>query len=242
MNALKVSISRVITGLNQGLKTGLHQSGYAAAQHSLLTKQIRLGLALKGGLQNTGTSTADTGAVSQSDILTMTGSILIYSYQTGCTLALFVLGANGVTRSLGSDHEHIYIAGRHDLLKVNVKAVGESQSLAGGQVRFNVLLIDGSLLLIRGQDHDNVSSLCSLSGGHNLQANALCMLPGLGAIVQTNNYVHTALFQVQRMGVTLRTKADHSNGLALQVIQITIFLMEKSCFCHCSFLLKNKFN
>ena len=143
-----------------------------------------------------------------------------------------------MTRSLGSDHEHIYIAGRHDLLKVNVKAVGKSQSLAGGQVRFNVLLIDGSLLLIRGQDHDNISSLCSLSGGHDLQANALCMLPGLGALVQTDNYVHTALFQVQRMGVTLRTKADHGNGLALQVIQITIFLMEKSCFCHCSFLLK----
>ena len=86
VDALEVSVSRIVASLNQGLETSLHQSAYAAAKNSLLTEEVSLSLSTEGGLQKTCSCAADTKAICQSFLQSLAGVILLYSYQTRSTL------------------------------------------------------------------------------------------------------------------------------------------------------------
>ncbi len=50
MDALEVSVSRIVASLNQSLETSLHQSANAAAENCLLAEEVGLGLGTEGGL------------------------------------------------------------------------------------------------------------------------------------------------------------------------------------------------
>ena len=109
MDTLEVSVSRVVTSLNQSLETSLHQSAYAAAQNCLLTEQVCLSLGSECGLQDTCSCSADSQAVCQCILQSLASRILLYRYQTGSSLAGLVLASYGVARSLGSDHGNVYV-------------------------------------------------------------------------------------------------------------------------------------
>ena len=83
--------------------------------------------------------------------------------------------------ALGGDHDDVNVRGRNDLAEVNVEAVGESQSFAGGQIRLDVLVVDVGLAFIRSEVHDDVSFLGHLSDGDGLEVVLLGQFVVFGA-------------------------------------------------------------
>ena len=237
VDALKVCITGIIACLAKGLEACLHQGTYAAAQNSLLAEEVGLSLGLKGGLKDTCACAADGCTVCKSLLQCLSGSILLYCNQHRSSLACLVLGTNGMSGSLGSDHGNIHICRRNDELVVDVEAVGEHQHITGLEVRLYVLLIHISLQLVIDQDHDDIGLLYSLSGGKNLQSLCLCLCLGLGALVQTNHYITSGILQIQCVCMALGAITNHTDLLSLEKREITIFLIKNSCLCHFCILL-----
>ncbi len=109
--------------------------------------------------------------------------------------------------------------------------MGEGQGSARLQVRLNVLLVDGCLVLVRQKNHHNVSLSDGLTNRFDLKALLLGELHGLGGRTQADDHVDTGVTQVQRVGVTLRTVAQDSHLLAIEHGQIGVLLVPDSC-CH----------
>ncbi len=123
------------------------------------------------------------------------------------------------------------ILGRLDVAVVDVEAVSESQSSARLQVRLNVLLVHGGLVLVRQQDHHNVGFGNGLGNRLDLEALLLGVFHGLRGRTQADDDIHTGIAQVQRVGVTLGTVTEDGHLLAIEHGQIGILLVPDSC-CH----------
>ena len=177
MDTLKVSVSRIVACLNKSFKACLHKSAYAAAENCLLAEEVSFSLGAECGFKNTCTSAADTESICKTDIPCVACCVLLNSDKARNTLACLILGANGVTGSLGSDHDNVYILGRLDASEMNVKAVSESKSLALGEVRLNALLVKSGLLLVIDKYHNDVCSLSCICACHYLEALSLSLCP-----------------------------------------------------------------
>ena len=116
--------------------------------------------------------------------------------------------------------------------------MGEGQGLAGGQVGLDAVLIQGGLLLVIDEDHDDVGGLGGLGSGHDGHALGLGLGPALGAVVQAHDDVDAALLQIQRVGMALRAVADDGNGLAGQLLKVTVLLIENAI--HFNYLFSEK--
>ena len=150
-----------------------------------------------------------------------------YSWNTG---ALNKGTTNQMARALWSYHENIYISRRNDLLVVNIETMCKSKCATRLHVWSNLILVNISLLLIRNQDHNDISLLGSLSYWQNLQAVLLSNLLGLGAFIQTNDNVQSALLQVQCMSMTLAAITNNCNSLATDNAPVCILIIIS--FCH----------
>ena len=150
-------------------------------------------------------------------------------HQAGGSLAGLVLASYGVARSLRRDHGHVYILRRNNLVKVNIKAVGEHQHVALLQVRLNVLLVHGRLQLVVDQNHDNVCPLRSLGSCINLKPLCLGARPGFASLVKADNHVAAGFLRVQSLRMALASVADYRNGLTLQKGKIAVFLIIDLC-------------
>ncbi len=229
MDALEISISRIIACFHQGIKTSLHQSAYAAAQNCLLAKEVRLGLDTEGGLQKTGARAADSKTVCKRKIKGLSGIVLLNRNKAGSSLAGLIFGTDSVARSLRSNHGDVNIGRRHDASEMNVEAVSEHQHVALFQVRLDIFFVQLSLLFIIDQDHDNVSLLCSFRRGKDFKTLLLCSLPGSGTFIETDDDVASRFFQVQRVGVSLAAVTDDCDCLAFQKGKVAIFLIINLC-------------
>ena len=225
MDALKVCIPRIIAGFHQGVIACLHERAHAAAKHSLLAEQVGLGFRAECGLQNAGACAADAQGIGQADIQCVTGGILLNSNQAGNALAGLILAADGVAGAFGSDHNHVDELRGLDAAEVNIEAVCKSKRLALGQVGLNAFLVQLGLLFIVDQNHDHVAGLGSIGGRHDFQSCSFGLCPALGAVVQTDNHIHTGIAQIQRMGMALGAVSDNRNRFAFQFGQITVLLI-----------------
>ena len=132
--------------------------------------------------------------------------------------------------ALGGSHEHVHALGRHDLLIADVEAVGEGQGIALHQVGLDVPLVDVGLDLVVDEHHHDVAPLGGVGHGHHLQAGVLGILPVLGAGAQAYAHVTAGVLQVQGMGVALGAIADDGDLLAVEVVDVAVFLIVH--FCH----------
>ena len=226
MDALKVSVSGIVAGLNEGLEACLHESANAAAENSLLTEEVSLGLSSECSLENACSCAADTESVCKTDILSVACSILLNSDKAGNTLACLVLTSYSVSGALGSDHDNVNVLGGNDAAEVNVEAVCKSKCLACSHIRSDVALINISLLLIGDKDHNDVGNLSSLAYRKYLKSLSLSLSLALGAFVKTYNNVYAAVLEVKGMSMSLRAVTNDSNGLAVESAQVTVRLIE----------------
>ena len=109
--------------------------------------------------------------------------------------------------------------------------MSEGQSSARLQVRLDVLLVHGGLVLVRQQDHHHVGFGNGLGNRLDLKALLLGILHGLGGRTQADDDVDAGIAQVQRMGVALGTVTEDGHLLAIEHGQIGVLFVPDSC-CH----------
>ncbi|MCY1176794.1 hypothetical protein D9M73_170790 [compost metagenome] len=104
--------------------------------------------------------------------------------------------------------------------------MGEGQGGAFLDVRLDIVLVQGGLELVRGQDHDQVGSRNSGSNVGHFQAVGFCLGNGRRTFTQANSHVNAGVFQVARLSVALGTVTDDGNFLALDDRQVAVFIVE----------------
>ena len=83
--------------------------------------------------------------------------------------------------------------------------------------------------LVWYQDSKNITAF---NGFFNRQASEIFYVdPRLTSISKPYTHIYAAVLQVQRVGVALRTEADHGHGFTLEDTQIRVFVMIYFC-CH----------
>ena len=224
---LEVGHLRLVASLDQRVEACVDQLADAAAKHCLLAEQVGLGLLLEGGLEDACAAGTDAGSVCQSDVLCLTGEVLLDADQRGAALTLGVQAADDVAGAFRSDHDDIDVLRSGDGLEVDVEAVCEGQSLALGHVRSDLLVVDVSAQLIGNQHHDDVACLGCLLDLHDLEVLVCCcelrsLFPVSGTLAQTDDDVDAALGEVLGMSVALTAEADDSNGLAVQHAEVAV--------------------
>ena len=163
MQALKVGGLRLIPRLDERVKTGPDQLRYAATEDDLFAKEIRLSLFFKGGLDHAGPRAPDGLGIGEPEIARPAGRILMHREQPGDALTLDVHTAHEVPGALGRDHEDVDVCRRHDLVVMDVEAVGENQTLPFGELRRH-LLVDSGLYMVGDEHHDEVGLSRSFTG------------------------------------------------------------------------------
>ena len=100
--------------------------------------------------------------------------------------------------ALGAIMNTFDVRRRNDLLEMNDEPVRKSERLALGQFGQDALPVDLRLLFVGREDHDDVGNLRRFLRRHDGEARLLRLLPGLTAVVQTDNDLDAALFQIER--------------------------------------------
>src|SRR5690349_16225895 len=226
VEALEVGDLGLVAGLGQDLEAVLHELGGAAAEHGLLTEQVGLGLLGEGGPDAAGTQAADGLGVGEREVPGLAGLVLLHRDQDRHAAAVDVLATHEVAGALGGDHEDVDAVGRGDVAEADVEAVAEDEGVARGQRRLDLLGVELPLVLVGGEDHDQVGLLGRLARGEHAQALGLRLVAALRAGLQPDPDVDAGVAQGQRVGVALAAVADHRDVLALDQAQVGVVVVE----------------
>ena len=232
VDAFEVGVLRSVARLHQSLEAQLHQLHYAAAEDGLLAEEIGLRLILEGGLHDAASRAADARRISQGQIQGLPRGVLLHGDEAGHALARHIGGPDGVARALGGDHGNVHPGGGHDLLEMDVEAVGKHQHVPRLQVGGDVGFIDVRLDLVVHQNHDDVGPFGGVRHGLDLQSRPLGVFPVFGALAEAHTHVAAGLLQVQGVGVALGAVADDADFLPVQLAQIAVLLIVHSCHIH----------
>ncbi len=104
--------------------------------------------------------------------------------------------------------------------------MSEGECLALGQLVLDGVVVDGALVLVRCQDHDDV---CPFGGIRNVldsEACVLCLGGRLGAVLQRDNNLDAGIAQVQCVGVALGAIANDGYLAALDDRQVCVVVVE----------------
>ena len=102
----------------------------------------------------------------------------------------------------------------------------EGERCALFDVGFNIFAVDFGLPLIRRQHHDHIRALYGVGGCDTVETVCFDFLIGRRGRFQTDDDVHAAIFQVQRMGAALTAIAEHGDAFALDNVDIAIGVVE----------------
>ena len=133
-----------------------------------------------------------------------------------------------MARALGRDHHHVHIFRRLDGLEVNRKAVREAENLSFVQVRLDGRFVKLGLGLVGRENLELVGALGGFGRGENGHAIRARLLGRAPLGIEPDDHVVSAVTQVVRLRVSLRTVAENGDGLALQRGRIGIVLI-KDC-------------
>jgi hypothetical protein len=123
---------------------------------------------------------------------------------------------------------------------VNAEAVREAKNFSGMEIRLDVLLVDRSLGLIRGEHLNPVGTLGSLAGSNYHHAIGAGLLGARTRGIETDDDLATAVPQILRLGMTLAAVAEDGDGFALQGIGVGVVLVKDGGHGKCSSRLRNR--
>ena len=92
-------------------------------------------------------------------------------------------------------------------------------------MRRNDLAIDLRLRRVGRQQHDHVRLGARLIGGQHAQPLRLGLGPRLAAGVEAHAHIGAAVAQVERMGVPLAAEADDRDFLAVEEVEVCVFVV-----------------
>ena len=224
MQTFEIGHLRRITGFDEHFKSGLNERARAAAKHGLFAEQIGFGLFLEVGFEDAGAGAADAFGPSERNLLRILAGILINGDEARHALAFGVLAADGVAGAFRRDHDDVHVLRRNNGLEMNRETVREHQRLALGQIWLDVLLVALRLLGVGQRDHDDVGLPHGFCGGDNLKTLFLRDGNGFAAFVKSDDDRKAAVFEVERVGVTLRAEAEDRQRFVLQHAEVGVFV------------------
>ncbi len=145
--------------------------------------------------------------------------------EAGYAVAFGECAPNKMSRAFRGNHDDIDGIGRNNLFVVDIEPVGKGKCVARLHVGSNFRIIDGFLVLVGEQDHDDICPFDGICNGVDLQAGCTGFLAGSAVGTQTHSNIQSALFQVQRMGMALAAITEHCDIFTLQIPQIGILLI-----------------
>ena len=222
MQHLEVGDLGLVASLGERLKTVLHELRGATAKHALLAEQVGLGLFGEGGLDDARTGATDRLRVRLRGLPCGTGCVDLDGDDVGNAAACNELAAHGVARSLGSDEDHVDTLRGLDVAETNVEAVRKGEGLACGQVLLDLVVVDRALVLIRCEDHDQISPLSCVCHSEHLEASLFSLSNRLRALLERNDDLNARVAKVHRVCMTLRAVANDGYLLALDDRQVCI--------------------
>jgi len=134
-----------------------------------------------------------------------------------------------MTGAFGRDHDNVHVGGRHDLAVMDIKAVCKHERVSFHETVSNTVGIEHGLLFVVDEDHDYVCKLRRIFCSVYLQASFFCRFPGFAALIEADDDVYAALFEVQRVRVTLAAVADNGDDLVLQVREVAVAFIIHLC-------------
>ena len=225
VQALEIGHFRGIAALHQGLKGGLNQGGYAAAEDGLLPEKVGFGFILESSFQNAGLGAADALGIGQAHGLGVAGSILMHRQQAGDADALDKEFPHPMAGGFGGHHQHIDIIRRQHFPIVDAETVGKHQGRTGAQVGGNLLPVGVALHMVGNQHHQHIGG-----GGHGRHlGHGQAGLLGGGAAaalrIEADHDLLAVVFQVEGVGVALAAVADDADGFAGQEGQVGVIFV-----------------
>jgi len=215
-----------VTGFHQRFEAGLDQRGRAAAQHGLLAEQVGFAFLAEVGFDDAAAAAANAAGVGQGDVMGVAGRVLIDGDQAGDAAAALIFAAHGVARTLGRDHDDVHILARLDQAEMDVQAMGKGQRRAGAQIGVDVVGVDGGLMLVGGQDHEDIGPGGGFGVRQHLEPCAFGLLGRRRTGAQRDgDFRNAAVAQVLRMGMTLRTIAQNGDLLALDQADVRVVIV-----------------
>ncbi len=115
--------------------------------------------------------------------------------------------------------------------------MGEEESITFGEVRGDLFGVELPLDLVGSEDHDQIGFLDGLGHGEDTEAFGLGLGARGGAFPEADADVDTGITEAERVGVTLRAVADHSNLTVLDDREVSVVVVEHFCHGLSSFLL-----
>src|SRR5690606_24962757 len=123
---LEVGDLRLVASLGQGLEAVLNELRHTAAEHSLLAEEVGLGLFGEGRLDDASAGATDGLRVRLRGLPRAARSVLLDSNDVGDAAARDELAANGVTRSLRGNEDHVNALGRLNVAEADVEEIGRA--------------------------------------------------------------------------------------------------------------------
>ena len=134
MDALKVGVSGVITGLGEGFESRLHKGANAAAENGLLAEEVGFGFGAEGGFKPACAGAADTEGIGKTDVESVAGGASCSTATrqgTPCRARYSLLTV--LAGTLGGDHDDVDVLGRLNAAEMNA-VTHKCKGLALGHV------------------------------------------------------------------------------------------------------------
>src|SRR5882724_259587 len=129
-----------------------------------------------------------------------------------------------MARAFWSDHHDVNVFGRLDCLEMNREPVREAEDLAFTQVRLDSRFVKRGLSLVRRQNLDPVGALGGFGWSNHVHAIGSRLLGRIAFEIQADDYIVSAVAQILRLRVSLRTVAENGDGFALQGRRVSVVL------------------
>ena len=133
--------------------------------------------------------------------------------------------AHAVPGRFRRDHGHVHVGARCDAAEADVESVGEQQQLAWREVRRDGITVHLRLRRVGHEHHDDVGPGGDAGDVADVEAGRGRLRAGAAGGVEADAHVHSAVAQVQRMRVALRSVADDADLLRSHDRQIRIFVV-----------------
>ena len=138
VEALKVGHLGLVSRFDKRLESSRDKLADATAKNGLLSEEIRLGLFLESGLEDTGTSTTDSLGPGESNLLCVTSWVLLDRDERRNTLPFNELTTDNVSWPLWSNHDDVDKIGEIDRFEMDRKSVAEEKRLSFLKIRKDV--------------------------------------------------------------------------------------------------------